>query len=335
MSIMVYSFPRSGNFLITRAIAHSFESNIYHCLQTLHIRDLHRLPLHRNRDYESYCEEFGAPSLQDPNSHCTAEGGDYLIYKSHTAALVHENRDSIDCVVVIIRRPTYILRSHIQHQYLSVPALDEDLISHTRFVYLDQLNFLEHFLTIRACLEAGQDGWLQVISNALLMNLPVFLVDYDDAVKNIWNVVDAIAEQAYGRKVLMPADYQHNMSKDSFLATQERILEYYIRKYGKNWDGVLFKSNLAGLTKWAYENDMRLISKKNSIYSAIREMPPASHADTIYSCIKNNVPAQGLFLSNESMRRDFLQKILDTLSVTMRQCSVPPFQDQGHGPGVL
>ena len=120
MSIMVYSFPRSGNFLVTRAIAHSFESNIYHCLLTPHIRDLHRPPLEMDKEYEGYCKEFGYPSLQDHNSHCTAEGRNYMVYKSHTAALVHDNRDSIDCVVVIIRRPTDILRSHIQHQYLFV-----------------------------------------------------------------------------------------------------------------------------------------------------------------------------------------------------------------------
>ncbi len=314
MSIVVYSFPRSGNFFITRAIAHTFESNIYHCLLSSRIQDLHTTPLKMETElYEKYCEEFGYPKMQPEVCHCTPEGDNFFVYKSHNAELVKNNRDKIDCVVVILRRPTNILRSHVQHQYVAVEKLEDDLISHAKDVYQRQLAFFERFLTIRASIEAGQDNWLQVITNSLLLDLPVFIVDYEDAVRNVSEVIENIAKEAYDRDISIPENYELNLSKRMFLEAQEKILDHFIKGWKQNWDGTLYQG-LVYLTKWAYENDIRMISKENEIYHAIKELPPAIRADNIYTSIRKNVPSGGLWFHDRDSRENFLKIILDELS---------------------
>ncbi len=319
MPIAVYSFPKSGNYFVTRSFACTIEANIYHTLCSQNIVDLHvrrSLSLKSiRRNSNVYLPEnvFGKRDVLKSENNFNMESSDYIIYKSHSLRTLLPLCNKIDCIFVILRRPTDILRSHVQFQYTAVRSLDAPLMEHSKYVYLDQRFYMDKFMMLRPSLEYFQDSYLQVIINATCFKLPIFITTFDSFAENPWLIISNFSHAVYGKKIIMPINFEQKIAKDNFLSAQEKIFNHSICDKKWRWDKEK-PFDILNISRWAYENNFRLITPNNSISSLLRSLPKASFADSIYDIVSQTIPTHGLYLTTQKEKDSYKNSILNKLS---------------------
>ncbi|MEM4736732.1 MAG: hypothetical protein QXD41_02555 [Nitrososphaeria archaeon] len=327
MSIIVHTFPRSGNFLMTRAIAHCFENNLYHLVlgprlivdrSSSFMIDRKKAYLTSEYVYNLVSEYFGLPYPSTWSPLVKASLHSFVIYKSHSLPvlleLIKDNMGSeIKCIVVVLRKPTDILRSHVLHQYLHVDNLADSIYEHSKFVYYNQLNYMNNHKTLRSVLEDSHDSYLQAIINPLTTPLPIFMCTYDSLVKNTASIIKHLFHRVYHLNIDLPDNFFRNLSKERFIKVQEDILSLLIKSIGHpTWDGILCSIELLELTEWAYKNSMRVIPIHEKLIKFLKSLPPATGADIFYYKIAAIIPPYGLYLPPENSRTELIRTLLET-----------------------
>ncbi|MCH9770180.1 MAG: hypothetical protein K0U12_04805 [Gammaproteobacteria bacterium] len=317
MPTIVYSFPKSGNFFATRALAASFELNPYYILLGEQIIDLHK-----DRDLKiKYYKDFLKLGNSKQNTQAAQinnyEGANYLIYKTHNFSQVIKLQNQLDAAFVIIRKPTDIIRSHTQFQYLKVAAPPEgNLLQHAKFVYQDQCRYMNQFSTLRSCLETRQDSYLEVIFNALHLKLPVFIVDYANLLNDPAGVIRNYAKAIYSKTLALDEQFAERISKNTFLTLQEEMYNHIIKQPLEQ--GAFFcKNTVLEISSWAYQQGFRPITRNNQIAKCLRSLPACKAADAIYDCIKAEIPSTGLFLNSDERKQQYLKIFADRISAAM------------------
>jgi hypothetical protein len=240
-----------------------------------------------------------------------AEDVPLRVLKCHSEKLIPPETDLI---IVPFRRPTDILCSHVQFQYLGVSDLSHSLTEHSAFVYDDQSTYMNSLLTLRSCLETQQDSYLEVLLNALATDVPVFLIDYANFV-SCPRAPTLVLLNRLGLRSELGDGYESLISKSSFIAAQEVILTKAIEHFGDEWHGPrLLGSGLLFMSRWAYDNGFRVVSNHPELSRLLRTLGPLTAPDKIYSRISVLVPRTGLMLERKNDKQQMIESILNVIS---------------------
>lgn len=335
---IIYTFPKSGNRLITTMFSALEEKNEYWTYFNPRVVDTAQPVWSFNAErYLEFSTHFGDATdqfIRDrysksdtyPKTVTEIFKDRRFIVKTHTKPIVTDKDSEKRVIIIVLRRPTDILRSHVNYQWLGVEEFNSNIHNHSRYVYLDQLRYLEEFLTLKPCLVNGQDNYLQVIIHALSLPNPLFFIDYLDVIRDPQQFLSDYLSFVDSKTEFDLGEVTSRTSKQNSLRTQE---DYLNKIYSGNNFPDYFHNVFESSSAWAYRHNFRQINKNKNVQKSLEGLPECNRADEIYHLIKRYIPTEGIIINNEDFKNMVTETILDVITSKISRYKK---HQSGHNP---